>query len=54
MFAAWGAGRELPTAPDRLIPQKALDGVNTHRLILLGAIASRFARVVTDAAHDGR
>jgi hypothetical protein len=39
---------------DRLVAEKALDGVDADRLVELAAVARAFARVIAHAAHDRR
>ena len=46
--------RDRPAAPDRLVAEEALDGVDPDGLVELAAVARRLARVVADAAHDRR
>src|SRR5674476_1218573 len=43
--------RQRPTALDRPVTEEPLDGVDPDRLVELGAIARRLARVVADATH---
>ena len=54
VLAAVGSGSDGPAAPDRLVAEEALDGVDAHRFIQLAAVAGVLAGVVADAAHDRR
>src|SRR5947209_1209120 len=46
--------REAPSALDRLIAEKALDRVDADGLVDLRAVATGFAWVIADPAHDRR
>jgi hypothetical protein len=53
-LAGVGAGRgQRPAALDREVAEEALDGVDPDRLVELGAVARRLARVIADASHHG-
>jgi hypothetical protein len=45
---------DAPATFDRLVAEEPLHRVDPDRLVELGSVARRLARVVTDAAHDGR
>ena len=46
--------REGPAFAERMVAQKAFDGVDADRFIELAAVAGGFTRVVAHAAHTGR
>ena len=45
---------QRPALLDGVVAEESFDGVDAHRLVEEAAVAGRLARVVADAAHDGR
>ena len=53
-LAARRGDRRHPALLGRKIAEKALHGMNAHRIVELGPIAARLARMIADATVHGR